>query len=307
MEKIIIGIHGLANKPEKEILEEWWKKSITEGLETNCRINQQAFDFRMVFWANLLYRFQQHTDEDFDFDGLYNTQPYIEAEKGTLKVYKDSWIDDFVSGIKDVGGSAIDFMTLHVNVDRITDWFLGKLVRDLDFYYDIDRKIKNRTDQLEQARKVLQDELKNVLLEEKEKDIMLIAHSMGSIIAYDVLRDLGQTDLEVKISHFITIGSPLGLPLVKGKIIQERGYDAVVRTPSIVTKSWVNFADKKDKVAIDSHLRDDYDENRTGVRVIDDLVANDYKGNLGDHNHHKSYGYLRTPELSNHIKEFLGL
>ena len=115
------------------------------------------------------------------------------------------------------------------------------------------------------------------------------------------------SDLEVKISHFITIGSPLGLPLVKGKIIQERGYDPVVRTPSIVTKSWVNFADKKDKVAIDSHLRDDYDENRTGVRVIDDLVANDYKSNLGDHNHHKSYGYLRTPELSNHIKEFLGL
>ena len=307
MEKIIIGIHGLANKPEKEILEEWWKKSITEGLEKNCSINQQAFDFRMVFWANLLYRFQQHTDEDFDFDGLYNAQPYIEAEKGTLKVYKDSWIDDFVSGIKDVGGSAIDFMMLHVNVDRITDWLLGKLVRDLDFYYDENRKIRNRTNQLEHARKVLQDELKNVLLEEKGKDIMLIAHSMGSIIAYDVLRDLGQTDLEVKISHFITIGSPLGLPLVKGKIIQERGYDPVVRTPSIVTKSWVNFADKKDKVAIDSHLRDDYDENRTGVRVIDDLVANDYKGTLGDHNHHKSYGYLRTPELSNHIKEFLGL
>lgn len=307
MEKIIIGIHGLANKPEKEILEEWWKKSITEGLETNFRINQQAVDFRMVFWANLLYRFQQHTDEDFDFDGLYNAQPYIEAEEGVLKDYKDSWFDDFVSSIKDVGGSAIDLMRLHVNVDRITDWFLGKLVRDLDFYYDIDRKIKNRTNQLEQARKVLQDELKNVLLEEKEKDIMLIAHSMGSIIAYDVLRDLGQTDLEVKISHFITIGSPLGLPLVKGKIIQERGYDAVVRTPSIVTKSWVNFADKKDKVAIDSHLRDDYDENRTGVRVRDDLVANDYKGTLGDCNHHKSYGYLRTPELSNHIKEFLGL
>jgi hypothetical protein len=307
MEKIIIGIHGLANKPEKEILEEWWKKSITEGLETNFRINQQAVDFRMVFWANLLYRFQQHTDEDFDFDGLYNAQPYIEAEEGVLKDYKDSWFDDFVSSIKDVGGSAIDLMRLHVNVDRITDWFLGKLVRDLDFYCDIDRKIKNRTNQLEQARKVLQDELKNVLLEEKEKDIMLIAHSMGSIIAYDVLRDLGQTDLEVKISHFITIGSPLGLPLVKGKIIQERGYDAVVRTPSIVTKSWVNFADKKDKVAIDSHLSDDYDKNRAGVRVIDDLVANDYKSNLGDHNHHKSYGYLRTPELSNHIKEFLGL
>jgi hypothetical protein len=29
---IIIGVHGLLNKPPKETLEKWWSESINEGL-----------------------------------------------------------------------------------------------------------------------------------------------------------------------------------------------------------------------------------------------------------------------------------
>ena len=31
MSKVIIGIHGLGNKPQKNLLEEWWKAAINEG------------------------------------------------------------------------------------------------------------------------------------------------------------------------------------------------------------------------------------------------------------------------------------
>ncbi len=79
-----------------------------------------------------------------------------------------------------------------------------------------------------------------------------------------------------------------------------------MRTPSVVTERWVNYADRKDPVAFDVHLRDDYGEIKSKIRVEDDLVLNDYPKNAeGDRNHHKSYGYLRTPEVSNHIKHFL--
>ena len=33
MAKVIIAIHGLANKPPKKLLENWWKKAINEGYE----------------------------------------------------------------------------------------------------------------------------------------------------------------------------------------------------------------------------------------------------------------------------------
>jgi len=51
-----VGIHGLANKPPKDDLTEYWRKSIAEGLRKNCAIKKPIFDFRMVYWADLLYK-----------------------------------------------------------------------------------------------------------------------------------------------------------------------------------------------------------------------------------------------------------
>ncbi len=149
----------------------------------------------------------------------------------------------------------------------------------------------------------------NALLALEGQEIMLIAHSMGTIIAYDVLRDIGRAKPEFTVAEFVTIGSPLGLPHVKAKIIEERDYDGSdaerVRTPSVVARKWVNYADKRDPVALDTHFADDYGPNRSGVQVEDDLVLNGYVSPSGEPNYHKSYGYLRAPEVSEHILNFL--
>ncbi len=49
MSKIIIGIHGLANKPPRARLAKFWRQSITEGLQNTCKIAQPRFDLRMVY------------------------------------------------------------------------------------------------------------------------------------------------------------------------------------------------------------------------------------------------------------------
>ena len=58
-------------------------------------------------------------------------------------------------------------------------------------------------------------------------------------------------------------------------------------------------------MAADVHLKDDYKANVRGVRVQDGLVINGYIGSKGKSNHHKSYGYLRAPEVSRIIREFI--
>ena len=78
MKKIIIGIHGLANKPRKTILTKYWKDSIAEGLKKNCKTTQ-AYSYQMVYWADLLYKNPLHDDDNFNFDCLYYTEPYVEA------------------------------------------------------------------------------------------------------------------------------------------------------------------------------------------------------------------------------------
>ena len=47
MSKVIIGIHGLANKPEQKVLTNYWKKSITEGLK-NVRVQNPRFNFGLL-------------------------------------------------------------------------------------------------------------------------------------------------------------------------------------------------------------------------------------------------------------------
>lgn len=170
-------------------------------------------------------------------------------------------------------------------MDALAEKVLKSKLKDLYRYYEKPA-----------IRKKLRERLRKAILENRDKRLMVVAHSMGTIIAYDVLRELGSEDATLSIEHFVTIGSPLGLPHVKHKIIEE---NRLVRTPSVV-KKWSNLADRRDPVALDIHLRDDYEANYAGVRVNDDLVMNDWGGI-----NHKSYGYLRTPEFSDLLKNFI--
>ncbi|MEM9542792.1 MAG: hypothetical protein AAGA60_25280 [Cyanobacteria bacterium P01_E01_bin.42] len=307
MTPLILGVHGLANKPPKETVSAWWKMSIIEGLVKNCKLSAPSFDFQMVFWADLLYKNRLHNDEDFPFDSLYNKEPYLEAKTGSLKTYRESWRDELQRRPLELIGNSLDAFRLRFDVGFLSDPLLNAFMQDLQLYYKNDRKIKNRQGKLELMRWVIRDELKSAIRQAKGRKIAVIGHSMGSIIAYDVLRDLGQTDSDLQVASLITIGAPLGLPLIKSEIIKERGYDPRVRTPSIVTESWMNYADKRDVIAADAHLADDYEANDRGIGVTDDAIANDYIFPNGLPGFHKSYGYLRTPEFSQYIKEFLGL
>jgi hypothetical protein len=65
-----------------------------------------------------------------------------------------------------------------------------------------------------------------------------------------------------------------------------------------------NLADPRDKVALDCKLDDEYGRNAVGVRVQDVWVHNAYVSHGGRANRHKSYGYLRTPEMSELLRDF---
>ena len=308
MSNVIVGIHGLANKPPSEILKECWAEAIKEGLNETCRLKNPDLELHTVHWAHLLYKYPMHNDTGFNFDNLYNKEPYIKAREGALKPYEQGWLDDARAVALSAGGAAIDGLKRHFGLNGLADMVLGLVVKDLAFYYDENRHIDDGKGGKGVARKVLGDVLKDKIMELEDHRIMLIAHSMGSIVAYDVLRDIGRERSDFEMAQFVTIGSPLGLPPVKANIHRERSkYDqkTPVRTPSIVTESWVNYADRKDPVALDIYLNGDYKANRRNVEVVDDLVCNDYVGLDGEPNHHKSYGYLRTPEISRQIERFI--
>lgn len=271
----IIFVHGLANKPEAEILKQGLYAAIKEGLEKNegyiLKDNEVVFD--SVYWANVMY-----SAPDAEYDAY---KPY----DGNLRECKHRWYDAIQSNwraaLDNIVESTAEFFD-------IRDKVLKAKLKDLHLYYTDDEK-------QDILRSRLFDTLQN---NDSGTKTILVAHSMGSIIAYDILRILGRMETPFSLDHFVTIGSPLGMNLIKDHIRDEFGK---VRVPSVV-QAWTNMADKHDPVcAFDTHLSNDYERHtQTGVSVFDDIVYNSWGGI-----NHKSYGYLRCPELSRLIASFL--
>jgi len=289
MAKVIIGIHGRSNKPKKMTLQNWWKQSAEEGLKKNLDESLGNVEFEIAYYSDVYYNRQIPDSE--------NEEPYIKAKAGELKRYKRGIVDRIRSVSGNWLDNPLDWLEENSNLfSSLAKKVTKKVMKDLGKYY-------NNPESREQIKKRLRD----LLEERKDDEIILISHSMGTIVAYDVLRELGRSPdhKDVKIEHFITMGAPLGLTVVKGNIVGAAS--TKLRTPSCVTKSWVNFSDPDDYVALDSHLADDYDSNSFDVKVGDVLVCNEYKGKGKEKkpNPHKSYGYLRTPEFSGHLASLL--
>lgn len=299
--KIIIGIHGLGNKPPEALLEKWWRLSIEEGL-TNIGSGNINVPFEIVYWADVLHPQLLDPEIKESDNPLYLDEPYVEGhgkvntEENALRIKLLSYLESQIDTI---------FLNddLTINFKNVTDKFIHKYFQDLDAYYRADNKPVEDPDC--SAKNAIQNRLLNILKKYKKCDVMLISHSMGSIVAFDVLWKYSG---EVKVNTFITIGSPLGLPVIVARVFAEqKNLNKRIKKPQApdsVTGKWFNFSDLEDQVALDHTLADDYGLNNNGFTAEDFTVINDYKIN-DIRNPHKSFGYLRTPEFAVVVNEFL--
>lgn len=96
-------------------------------------------------------------------------------------------------------------------------------------------------------------------------EIVLVGHSLGSVIALDLLSRLPEN---VQVSRFVTIGSPLGLPIFKDLVATWAPafpYDA--------TETWINFYDPDDPVTGGSGVANAITK-AGGPDVVDHVVEN---------------------------------
>jgi len=303
MAEIIIGIHGMGNKPSARILNMWWKAAIREGLQ---RIDKPRpfFNFELVYWAHFLHKAPLKPRIKNKKNPLYINDPYSRAPKRTGQ-RKPAGLRQKIADYLD---RQVEKLFLNDRFPRahesVTEFIIHHFFADLETYYNNYCVEKTQADC--HAKDVIRKTLADVLKKHRHKKIMLIAHSMGSIIAYDVLT---QHVPDIAIDTFVTLGSPLGLPVIKGKLAGEQKKNPekkiLFKTPENIQTSWHNFSDPKDKISSDVSLFDDFTPNSRNIRPIDHIMTNDY-AIRGVANPHKSYGYLRTPELSQIISRFLG-
>ncbi|MFJ8827842.1 hypothetical protein ACIREE_39695 [Streptomyces sp. NPDC102467] len=107
--------------------------------------------------------------------------------------------------------------------------------------------------------------------------VVLVSHSLGTVVAYDVLSEARFAQQEVPL--FITVGSPLGYTEIQDLVVHPLQIPAPVGL-------WMNVADPFDIVTLDTTLADDF---RTAAKIIADVVVDNPSPN-----NHAACGYLRT-------------
>jgi len=296
MKKIIIGIHGLGNKPPKNLLSTWWNESIEEGLTKENHLHAQI-DFELVYWADIFNKMPLLPEAEGGSDALFDKEKYYPESSTVLqepsglrkkaadfleKYYEKFVVDSIVS----MEYPALTELMIHYNMKELEAYYSNE-----DFYYQGEKRL---------IKDVMIERLASVLEKNKSKQIMLIAHSMGSLIAYDTLL---RYEGKVCIDTCMTIGSPLGHKYVVQKTLASREGSGGLRVPENIETRWYNLNDRDDKIALVPQLAALYKPNAKGVSVKDSFVKNMYAVS-GMKNPHKSYGYLRTPEVAAAIKDF---
>lgn len=117
---------------------------------------------------------------------------------------------------------------------------------------------------------------------------VVVGHSLGSVVAFRVLRELGRS---VSVERFVTLGSPLGLNTIRTLITPP-----ALQVPAGV-KSWTNAFDPKDVVSLHPLDRSTWNVNPAIVNIAG--VENHTS------NHHGISGYLDDAQVAGAIYEAL--
>jgi hypothetical protein len=139
------------------------------------------------------------------------------------------------------------------------------------------------------------------------EEVLLIGHSLGSVIAYDTLWELAhETHDPRSVDLFMTLGSPLASRLIYRNL---RGVSrtGIERYPTNIRR-WENFAAQGEMTALRPRLQPYFGEmvelGITASLVDHTGFYNHFRGDIGL-NVHKSYGYLVAPEVAGAIADWL--
>ncbi|GJM64796.1 hypothetical protein [Persicobacter diffluens] len=295
MKNRIVFVHGRARKPSEDNLRSLWYDAIRSGLERDFgRDAVNAFENTpkdFVYYGDLSNKFLKEEEED--------PESRIQALNLLCQIGKNDFTKDKFEALSKLGclkEALADTFSGVLGCLRLADDFISAVAPDIENYWN--EEDYYGSDIRHRLLQVLRDALK------KEERIMLIGHSLGSVICYDNLWKLshyGEYREEFgdkkRVDLLVTMGSPLGDITVKRRLKGSKS-KGKKRYPLNI-KRWVNISAEDDYISHDSKLADDF-KAMAGYGIIQEPVKDIYpvynmtvRG--GRSNPHASMGYLIHP------------
>lgn len=308
MGKHIFFMHGRSFKPDIKEIKENWYRAIEYGIQrdfgSQARQQFQNTKKTFIYYGHISNHFLNQIGKN------YNKEMDVEDRNTSLNSltqhsssdFSESSIYENLPGKSALKEALADAFGGLLFLSGFSEKVISSVAPDMAHYWNRDHKFGS------DIRWCLSEPLARALA--NDDDVLLISHSLGAIVSFDVLWKFSHYGeyhaiRDKKISHWITIGAPLGDETVKNNL---KGKDANgIRRFPINIQQWSNVAAEDDFIAYDQKLENDF-RLMVEMGILDSIT--DHKiYNLairnGKSNPHHSAGYLISPTMARLISNWI--
>lgn len=288
----LVFVHGVANKPAPDALRRIWLDALAEpsGGDTGFDPGAVGVSDSLVYWADLFY---ERPLAESEYESLANSVDELTAsvamnlgsvpEDPLLAALRDTYRED-------LAGEGVAAPPEPGGYERVPlPGFLKK--RLMEHYvheaHDYLHDVRGIRAEIRRRTRAAVDSVPEAT------PVVLVGHSLGSVIAYDVLT--GVPGLR-QVDGLLTLGSPLGVDEIQDELewTREDGFPALLRG------RWFNVYDSLDVVARpDPNLANDF--RRRGLKVVMDV--NEQSSGVWRHSATK---YFKGEKLRDCLRELCG-
>ncbi|HEU4917613.1 MAG TPA: hypothetical protein VFV13_13725 [Acidimicrobiia bacterium] len=316
------------NQPSPARLLKDWKRDLADGGD-GVDLDVYGVTSSMVYWADVMYAAATDagggSQESIEYEGIESgaltevDESYIAEATGNERDFIESMIANYdldhpdepaaevaAEAAPDVAAEPLAATAPEARVAAASaleavplPWFVKRplmrlLLRDVHHYlFNTSHSPRSGSSYKvrDEVRKRFVDDLGKV----DGGPHVVVAHSLGSVIAYDCLKRVAATK---KVDMLVTLGTPLGMSEIQHNMRPEWSKDDGY--PGDLPR-WVNVVDRLDPVCVaDPIIANDYMRRKASV-VVDQVVSN------GGVMRHPSGKYFRQPVVQDAVREGLGL
>jgi len=289
----IIFVPGKNPKPSPEQHHALLWRVLLEGVrraepQVADNLSRHIDNFKLIAWNYIYY----HISKDFNRD-----LPWIDA---LLNQHAPTEQD-----IKDATATHKKLIRLLYSIGDHLPFLIKLLPKELQSTAEeTKRYFTNKNNIACDIREIFKKEIRPLL--NNNDEVLIIGHSLGSVIAYDAIWELSHIEHITNKIDFLTIGSPLGMNYVQQRLMGNK-YLGKKKYPTNIRR-WINISAEGDVTALDRIFSDDFGE-MLDLKIIDSIedhcegIYNFFRNDEGL-NCHRSYGYLVNPIVGKVIADW---